>query len=108
MDIDTQCQCNHRESDEPKNVWQDSNRRGIPQKPYTGHTLAAAGSIEAVYCLMALQNGVIFPNLNFHQQMGELSITPQIELIRNTRLKNVLSNSFGFGGNSSSLVFSVT
>ena len=77
-------------------------------KPYTGHTLAAAGSIEAVYCLMALQNGVIFPNLNFHQQMGELSITPQIELIRNTRLKNVLSNSFGFGGNSSSLVFSVT
>ena len=34
-------------------------------KPYTGHTLAAAGSIEAVYCLMALQHGVIFPEHKF-------------------------------------------
>lgn len=75
-------------------------------KPYTGHTLAAAGSIEAVYCLMALQNGVVFPNINFHQQMEELRITPEKELKKNMVLKNVLSNSFGFGGNSSSLVFS--
>lgn len=75
-------------------------------KPYTGHTLAAAGSIEAVYCLMALQNGVIFPNINFKQQMEELKIAPEKELQENVVLRNVLSNSFGFGGNVSSLVFS--
>jgi 3-oxoacyl-[acyl-carrier-protein] synthase-1 len=76
-------------------------------KPYTGHTLAAAGSIEAVYCLMALQHGVIFPNINFNQQMDELKITPEKELKEDVVLRNVLSNSFGFGGNVSSLVFSV-
>ena len=75
-------------------------------KPYTGHTLAAAGSIEAVYCLMALQLGTIFPNINFRQQMEELHIVPEKDLKENLVLKNVLSNSFGFGGNSSSLVFS--
>ena len=45
-------------------------------KPYTGHTLAAAGSIEAVYCLLGLQHQMIWPNLNFQHQMPELSITP--------------------------------
>ena len=76
-------------------------------KPYTGHTLAAAGCIEAVYCLMALQYGVIFPNINFKQRMEELHITPETELKKDVSLKNVLSNSFGFGGNVSSLVFSI-
>lgn len=75
-------------------------------KPYTGHTLAAAGSIEAVYSLLALQNAVIFPNLNFENKMEELGITPEKDLLENVSLQHVLSNSFGFGGNSSSLVFS--
>lgn len=74
-------------------------------KPYTGHTLAAAGSIEAVYSIMAIQNHVIFPNINFGIRMEELSIEPEKELIENISLKNVLSNSFGFGGNVSSLLF---
>jgi 3-oxoacyl-[acyl-carrier-protein] synthase-1 len=56
---------------------------------------------------MALQHGVIFPNINFSQQMAELRIAPEKELKENVALKNVLSNSFGFGGNVSSLVFSV-
>jgi 3-oxoacyl-(acyl-carrier-protein) synthase len=73
-------------------------------KPYTGHTLAAAGSIEAVYCLMAMQHSVIWPNLNFKDQMPELEITPVKELKRDISLSNVLSNSFGFGGNTSSLL----
>ena len=76
-------------------------------KPYTGHTLAAAGSVEAVYCLMALQNRVIFPNINFRQKMEELRSEPQTEVQENVELKNILSNSFGFGGNSSSLILSV-
>jgi len=73
-------------------------------KAFTGHTLAAAGSIEAAYCLMALQHQVIWPNLNFNNQMPELSISPVKEMKRNVVLRNVLSNSFGFGGNTSSLL----
>lgn len=75
-------------------------------KPHTGHMLAAAGSVEAAYCLMALQNDVIFPNLNFHQPMSELSIRPTVELRRGTSVRNVLSNSLGFGGSATSLLFS--
>lgn len=74
-------------------------------KPYTGHTLAAAGSIEAVFGLMALQYHMVWPNLNFNQQMPELQIRPVTEVIQQAALKNVLSNSFGFGGNTSSLLF---
>lgn len=74
-------------------------------KPYTGHTLAAAGGIEAVFCMMAIQHDIIFPSINFSKPMEELSITPERELIENTKLDFVLSNSFGFGGNASSLLF---
>lgn len=74
-------------------------------KPYTGHTLAAAGGIEAVFCMMAFENKVIFPSINFVEQMDELTIAPEKELIRNVKLEYILSNSFGFGGNASSLLF---
>lgn len=74
-------------------------------KPYTGHTLAAAGSVEAVFVTLALQNEIIFPNLNFSTQMEELSFSPQTELLKKP-LSYVLSNSFGFGGNNSSIILS--
>ena len=73
-------------------------------KPYTGHTLAAAGSIEAAYCLMAMRNGMIWPNLNYKLIMPELGIEPVTVLKKQIDLKHVLSNSFGFGGNTSSLL----
>jgi 3-oxoacyl-(acyl-carrier-protein) synthase len=73
-------------------------------KPFTGHTLAAAGSIEAVYCLMAIKHGMIWPNLNYKELMPELGITPVTTLKEKRDIKNVLSNSFGFGGNTSSLL----
>lgn len=80
---------------------------GVPPfsstKPYTGHTLAAAGSIEVSFCLLALQHQVMFPNLNFQQAMPELKITPVRELTP-MPLRRVLSNSFGFGGNTSSII----
>ena len=74
-------------------------------KAYTGHTLAAAGAIEAVYAILALQHNVIYPNLNFKNQMKEFDITPQIEL-KEKELDTVLSNSLGFGGNCSTVIFS--
>jgi 3-oxoacyl-(acyl-carrier-protein) synthase len=75
-------------------------------KPYTGHTLAAAGSIEAVYSILALQQGMIWPSLNFSSPMPELDIRPATELRKGVSLRHVLSNSFGFGGNTSSLLLS--
>ncbi len=74
-------------------------------KAYTGHTLAAAGGIEAVFSVLALQNNVIFPNLNFKNPMKEFHLKPQTEL-KKKKLHTVLSNSLGFGGNCSTLIFS--
>lgn len=74
-------------------------------KAYTGHTLAAAGAIEAVYSVLALQNNIIFPNLNFKTPMKEFSMIPQTEL-KKKELNTVLSNSLGFGGNCSTVIFS--
>jgi 3-oxoacyl-(acyl-carrier-protein) synthase len=73
-------------------------------KPYTGHTLAAAGSVEAVYSLMAIQKSMIWPNPNFKNSMPELGVEPVKDLKQKNNLKYVLSNSFGFGGNTSSLL----
>lgn len=73
-------------------------------KPYTGHTLAAAGAIEAVYSLLAIREGVVFPNMNLVTPMEELTIRPQTTLLHK-EVNTVLSNSFGFGGNCSTVVF---
>jgi len=75
-------------------------------KAYTGHTLGAAGAIEAVISILTIKNSCIFPNLNWNNPMKELSIRPVKNLIRNYEVNHVLSNSFGFGGNNSSLIFS--
>lgn len=74
-------------------------------KSYTGHTLAAAAVIEAVYSILALQNATVFPNLNFKTAIPETNITPVTEVLKKD-LNHVLSNSFGFGGNCSTLIFS--
>jgi 3-oxoacyl-[acyl-carrier-protein] synthase-1 len=76
-------------------------------KPYTGHALAAASAIEAVYSILALQNNVVFPNLNFRKPMYEFDMMPQT-VLKQKSLCHVLSNSFGFGGNCSTLIFSKT
>ncbi|MBU8893178.1 MAG: beta-ketoacyl-[acyl-carrier-protein] synthase family protein [Bacteroidales bacterium] len=75
-------------------------------KAYTGHTTSAAGGVEAVLSVLAIQHNMIFPNLNFKDQMKELSFKPVTELLKNVKVDHVLSNSFGFGGNNSALIFS--
>lgn len=74
-------------------------------KAFTGHTLATASSVEAIYSILAIQNGIVFPNLNFQTPMVEVDIKPQTE-IKYKEINNALSNSFGFGGNCSTLIFS--
>lgn len=75
-------------------------------KPYTGHTLAAAGAIEAVLSVKAIEDGLIMPNLGFKSAMAEVGLIPQMEIIENVDISNVMTNSFGFGGNCSTLIFS--
>jgi 3-oxoacyl-[acyl-carrier-protein] synthase I len=83
---------------------------GLPKisstKAFTGHTLGACGGIEAVFSLLAINHDMVMPNLNFSTQMKELSFKPVASLLLNAGIKNVLSNSLGFGGNCSSLLFS--
>ena len=74
-------------------------------KAYTGHTLAAAGAIEAVYAILSLQNNIIYPNLNFKTPMKEFGLIPETTL-KEKALNTVLSNSLGFGGNCSTVIFS--
>ncbi|SKB33045.1 3-oxoacyl-[acyl-carrier-protein] synthase-1 [Salegentibacter holothuriorum] len=73
-------------------------------KAFTGHTLAAAGALEAVYSLISLNKQQIFPNLNFSQSMSETGLQPVTE-VKEKKLDFILSNSFGFGGNCTSLIF---
>ena len=74
-------------------------------KANTGHTLAACGGLEAVFSLLAIQNGLIYPNLNHSTTIVETDLAPAKRLMTNQKIDYVLSNSFGFGGNNTSLIF---
>jgi len=73
-------------------------------KAYTGHTLGAAGVVESVFSILALQHQVVLPNVNFKEAIPEINLKPVTE-IKQKEINYVMSNSFGFGGNDSSVVF---
>jgi 3-oxoacyl-[acyl-carrier-protein] synthase-1 len=75
-------------------------------KSFTGHTLGASGGLEAVFSAMAVKQGLIYPNLRLNTPMQALPFIPETRFLKNEPVKHVLSNSFGFGGNCSSLIFS--
>jgi 3-oxoacyl-[acyl-carrier-protein] synthase-1 len=75
-------------------------------KSYTGHTLGASGGIEAVFSVLAIKHGIIYPNLRFETQMSELPFQPETKFLKGQNINHVMSNSFGFGGNCTSLIFS--
>lgn len=75
-------------------------------KSFTGHTLGASAGIEAVFSALSAQQGFIYPNLRFETQIADHPFTPETSFTQQADLNHVLSNSFGFGGNCSSLIFS--
>ncbi len=75
-------------------------------KSFTGHTLGASGAMEAVFSATAICEGILIPNYSFSEPIQKLHIRPIIKMEDNQDIKNVLSNSFGFGGNCTSLIFS--
>jgi 3-oxoacyl-[acyl-carrier-protein] synthase-1 len=77
-------------------------------KAFTGHTLGASGGIEAVLSLLAIDRQCVFPNLRFENVIPEIGISPQLNFETGLDVQHVMSNSFGFGGNCSSIIFSKT
>lgn len=74
-------------------------------KSNIGHTLGAAGAIEAVYCILNLMHQEVYQNLRFEKAIETTGLTP-VTTYQKLALEHVMSNSFGFGGNCSSLIFS--
>jgi 3-oxoacyl-[acyl-carrier-protein] synthase II len=75
-------------------------------KSATGHLLGAAGAIEAIYCLKAINSGIIPPTLNLDNvSEGCLGIDLVPHKAREKKIDVALSNSFGFGGTNASLIF---
>ncbi|MCX6182852.1 MAG: beta-ketoacyl synthase N-terminal-like domain-containing protein [Bacteroidetes bacterium] len=87
------------------NVFGDRMPAFSSTKSFTGHTLAAAGAIEAAYCVHSIIAQKRLPNLFYKTAMKETGLVPETEY-SSARIRNVLTNSFGFGGNCSSLIFS--
>lgn len=88
-----------------KRVFGDEMPMVSSTKSFTGHTTSASGSIETVICILAMQHHFVPANLGWKNPM-ENGILPTMET-QNVDLENVLCNSFGFGGNDSSLVISL-
>lgn len=89
-----------------KNVFGNTVPPFSSTKAYTGHTLAASGGIEAVFGILALNNGSLLPNLNFRQAIEETGLVPVKTYSEGNEVKHILSNSFGFGGNNSTIILS--
>jgi 3-oxoacyl-(acyl-carrier-protein) synthase len=74
-------------------------------KANTGHTLGAAGAVEAVFGVLNLYHQEIYPGLHFSNAIEATGLKPET-IYRQGSLQHVMSNSFGFGGNCTSLIFS--
>jgi 3-oxoacyl-[acyl-carrier-protein] synthase II len=74
-------------------------------KSMTGHLLGAAGAVEALYCVQALQNQVAPPTINLDNPSPDCDLDYVPHEPQSRKLEYVLSNSFGFGGTNASLIF---
>ncbi|MEO6306091.1 MAG: beta-ketoacyl-[acyl-carrier-protein] synthase family protein, partial [Bacteroidia bacterium] len=74
-------------------------------KSNIGHTLGASGAIEAVFSILNLDHQEVYASLNFNDPIPENGLKP-VQVYKQKQIRHVLSNSFGFGGNCSSLIFS--
>ncbi len=74
-------------------------------KSSIGHLLGAAGAVEAIFCIKALQDGILPPTLNLEDPVEEAAGLDLVPLkAKERKLKTVMSNSFGFGGTNASLI----
>lgn len=78
----------------------------ISTKCYTGHNLGAAGAIEAVFSILSIKEQCVFRALHFTEPIPETKLSPILSFEESRDINHVLSNSFGFGGNCTSLLIS--
>ncbi|MCU4155832.1 beta-ketoacyl-[acyl-carrier-protein] synthase family protein [Carboxylicivirga sp. A043] len=74
-------------------------------KSYTGHTLGAAGSLEAIYSILSIKHNEIYPSLRVSNAIAGFDVSPVAGYTNDITINTVLSNSYGFGGNCTSLLF---
>lgn len=74
-------------------------------KSMTGHLLGAAGGVEAVYSLLAMDRGVVPPTINYSEVDGECDLDYVPNTARDAKVRIAMSNSFGFGGTNATLLF---
>jgi 3-oxoacyl-[acyl-carrier-protein] synthase II len=74
-------------------------------KSAVGHLLGAAGSVEAIYSILAMRDGVVPPTLNLDNPSPDCDIDLVAKEAKQRKVSYVLSNSFGFGGTNASLIF---
>ena len=74
-------------------------------KSMTGHTLGAAGAIEAIFCLLSMRDGVLPPTINLENPDPVCDLDYVPNRVRRTQVEVCMSNSMGFGGHNASLVF---
>jgi len=74
-------------------------------KSCTGHLLGAAGAVEAIFCLLAIRDGIAPPTINLDNPSVETPIDLVPHAARKRDIDTALSNSFGFGGTNASLIF---
>jgi 3-oxoacyl-[acyl-carrier-protein] synthase II len=74
-------------------------------KGATGHALGAAGTIEAAYCLLAMNRGIVPPTINYEEPDPDCDLDYVPNQPREAEIKVAMSNSFGFGGTNATLLF---
>jgi 3-oxoacyl-[acyl-carrier-protein] synthase II len=74
-------------------------------KSMTGHLLGAAGGLEAAVCVLALQNSIIPPTVNYENPDPDCDLDYVPNKSRDLNIHTAMSNVFGFGGHNSSLIF---
>ena len=74
-------------------------------KSMVGHTLTAAGAVEAVFSLLTIANGRIPPTINYREADPNIPVDVVPNVARDATVRRVISNSFGFGGQNTCLVF---
>jgi 3-oxoacyl-[acyl-carrier-protein] synthase II len=88
-----------------KSVFKNNVPSVSSTKSMTGHTLGAAGAIESIFSILAINKGIIPPTINLDNQDPRCDLDFTANVAKEANIKIAMNNSFGFGGTNSTLIF---
>ena len=88
-----------------KSVFKNNAPSVSSTKSMTGHTLGAAGAIESIFSILAINKGIIPPTINLDNQDPRCDLDFTANVAKEANIKIAMNNSFGFGGTNSTLIF---